>query len=182
MNKALQHLVTSRMRHSGIGNYIVPGLSSYLVGGEKHGKIRLFDATRGTREFITPHSHRFDFASLVLQGQVINTLYTPNSTGEYWCQSRIDQVCGGDGIRKYSHTRENTPSLWMSVSSTYREGEVYSMAHSEIHGILFSKGALVLFFEGPQVTPTGRMLEPWVNGKCVPTFKTEPWMFEKLDG
>lgn len=171
-----------QMKNSGLGNYIVPGLTSSLVGGEKNGKVRLFEQSRDTREFITPHSHRFDFAAIVLYGSVENTLFRLDRAGQPWCASAIDQVCGLDGLRKYVHIREEVPTFWIEETIQYAAGSTYKMDSTEIHSIKFSKGAVVLFFEGPQVTPTGRMLEPWVNGKCVPTFKTEPWMFEKLDG
>ncbi len=49
------------MANNPIRHYIAPGLTSSLVGGGGHGKVRLFQADRETREWVTPHSHRFDF-------------------------------------------------------------------------------------------------------------------------
>lgn len=170
------------MKNSRLRNYIAPGLTSYLVGGEHHGKVRLFAAERTTLEFITPHSHRFDFTCLVLQGIVYNSIFYPGTAEhELWCMSTINQVCGGDGLLDYVHTREASPGHWYSKTDRWVQGQIYSMTHDQIHSIKFERGTKVLFFEGPQVTKTGRMLEPWVGGRCVPTFKTESWMFRRDD-
>lgn len=168
------------MKHSTLRNYIVPGLSSSLIGGDAHGKVRLFEAGRTTREFITPHSHRFDFTCLVFDGEVRNTLFASGlSEAEPWCLSTINQVCGADGLLDYKHERETDCSLWTTTTGTFVKGETYRMGHEEIHSIEFYRGSIVLFFEGPQKTNTSVMLEPWENGKVIPTFRTEKWMFEK---
>lgn len=172
------------MKNSGLSNYIVPGLTSYLVGGKDHGKVRVFAATRNDMNFITPHSHRFDFTSFVLKGRVRNTLYrecpAELESAELWVKSSINQVCGLDGICKYIHDREERPTSLYAHTTEYGPGETYKMDCTEIHSIQFTKGAIVLFFEGPQKKATGTMLEPWINGKVVPTFKTEDWMFQKI--
>lgn len=171
------------MLNNRLGNYIVAGLESAMVGdqGDTFGKVRLFDTSqRATRDEITPHSHRFDFVCLVLSGCVKNAIYHPDEKGEEWCVSRIDQVCGKDGIRNYTHTREVEPTRFRRQDDMYSTGNVYAMNHDQIHSIEFWKGSKVLFFEGPQLTTTSHMIEPWVRGKVVPTFRTEPWMFEKL--
>jgi hypothetical protein len=177
------------MVHNRLDNYIIPGLCSELVGGTSEktgldrGKVRLFTQTREARDWITPHSHRFDFTALVLAGSVRNTLFCrplPNAgQGDPWCESVIDQVCGVDGIREYTHKRNNFPTHYVQRHYQYDEGDTYSMTSDEIHSIVFEKGTVVLMFEGPPLTSTSLMLEPWVNGKCIPTFRTEPWMFEK---
>lgn len=170
------------MKNNRLGNYITPGLSSHLIGGPNHGKVRVFEASRDTTEFITPHSHRFDFTAVVLQGTAYNTIYTPVSEKAHhdlWCCSSITQVCGLDGILKFIHLRDETPTCWWSNTTTYPVGSTYSMHHKEIHSIKFSKGTKVLMFEGPQLQDHSQMLEPWVDGKLVPTFRTEHWMFLK---
>lgn len=173
--------IINDMKHSTLRNYIVPGLSSSLVGdGGSHGKVRVFDAGRETKEFITPHSHRFDFTCLVLRGVVQNTLFTLGGrVCEKWCLSSVDQVCGADGLLNYKHVRETAHSLWSSETLTYSMGDVYHMDSDEIHSIAFARGAMVLFFEGPPKTFRSVMLEPWENGRVVPTFRTEKWMFER---
>lgn len=177
--------VVETMRHNKLGNYIVAGLDSFMIGdGDKHGKVRLFSCDRDTRDSITPHSHRFDFACLVLRGDVQNTLYedpTPGSLTkiEPWVVSSIDQVCGVDGIRKFEHVRQDKPRDLVARTTMYSRGEIYYMSSEEIHSIVFRRGSRVLFFEGPPKTDRSYMIEPWVNGKVVPTFKTEDWMFQK---
>lgn len=166
------------MRNARLGNYIAPGLTSVLIGGDNHGKVRLFESSRETLEFITPHSHRFDFTAIVLEGWVVNTLFLRGG-GEDWCRSHITQVCGTGGIMDYEHKRETSPFKWYRAATTYKAGATYSMKHSEIHSIRFSGGAKVLMFEGPQLTTRSVMLEPWVDGRVVPTFRTEGWMFQR---
>lgn len=175
------------MLNNTLKNYIVPGLHSHLVGGVHHGKVRIFQAERTTRDAITPHSHRFDFTCLVLRGTVHNTIYRAaydhmgaKDKAELWCMSTIDQVCGKEGIRTFTHKRDDRPSEWISQTSCFEAGDTYSMAWDEIHSIVFERYALVMFFEGPEKTQRSNMIEPWVDGRVVPTFKTEDWMFEKM--
>jgi hypothetical protein len=168
------------MKHNRLGNYIAPGLTSHLVGGGEFGKVRLFSAERTTMEFITPHSHRFDFTCLVLKGQVHNTIFRRGSDFcEPWCISTINQVCGKNGLLDYVHSRDDAPTFWYPTTDNWKAGDTYSMTHEQIHSIKFERGAQVLFFEGPQLQSTSLMLEPWENGKVVPTFRTEPWMFQR---
>lgn len=54
------------------------------------------------------------------------------------------------------------------------------MKAEEIHSITFSRGASVLFFEGPRKTDTSTVLEPVVDGETIPLFRTEPWMYGKV--
>lgn len=170
------------MQHSALRNYIIPGLNSHLIGGGEFGKVRVFEASRSARDFVTPHSHRFDFTCIVLAGVVRNTIYREQhmiSQGEAWCMSAIGQVCGADGITRYEHERSDKASYWAPETMGYATGQSYSMTFKEIHSIQFDRGTQVLFFEGPQKVERSCMLEPWVNGKVVPTFKTEFWMFER---
>lgn len=177
IEKAIQN-----MRNNTIRNYIVPGLTSYLIGGPRRGLVRLFHSERETREFITPHSHRFGFTCLVLSGDVLNTIFRPGySYHEKWCLSTITQVCGKDGVNKYTHTRDTEPTHWAAETTEYRTGDTYSMKHTDIHSIKFGLDTRVLFFEGPQVSVDSQMIEPWENGRLIPTFRTEPWMFERDD-
>jgi hypothetical protein len=144
--------------------------------------VRVFKAGRQARDFVTPHSHRFNFCAIVLAGEVHNTLYTPAlhpTDGDDWCTSVITQVCGKDGLHNFDHTRATQPSRWLQYTDNFSPGNAYYMGFEEIHSIVFDKGTEVLLFEGPELTKTSVMLEPWVDGKCVPTFKTEPWMFER---
>lgn len=174
--------VVRPMLHNTLDNYIVPGLRSSLVGdGKDKGKVRLFHASRDARDFITPHSHRFNFAALVLEGTVVNSIYhrAGGFDGDSWVMSTIGQVCGMDGIQNYTHVREEKPEKWRRTDHVFTAGMVFHMSYEEIHSIVYHRNAKALFLEGPPVTDISVMLEPWVNGKLVPTFKTEDWMFEK---
>ena len=165
------------MRHSPIKNYIVPGLISWLImdqGGA--GKVRMFENTREQHAFITPHSHRFNFSACVVRGWVENTSWFRGDTGDdmYRCTGmKYDGEPGKYVIDNHYH------APFISDPITHEEGAWYAMKHSEIHSIKFSKGAMVLFFEGPAVTDTSYTLEPVVDHEYLPTMKTEPWMFKR---
>ena len=169
----IKHLIS--MRHSPLYNYIVPGLTSWLImdNGEL-GKIRLFESSREQQEFITPHSHRFDFTACVVRGQVENTLWVEGDGDKYMMtQTKYLGEPGKYESRPIKEKRYTTDTL------THVEGDWYGMKFSDIHSIKFSRGAFVLFFEGVSKTNTTYILEPFVDGEHIPTMKTEPWMFKK---
>lgn len=174
-NEVIKHLVS--MRHSPLHNYIVPGLTSWMImdNGDL-GKIRMFECSRQQQEFITPHSHRFDFTACVIRGSVHNTLWVSSdvSGDEYVVTNNA--YLGKPGEYK---VESNVVARFMEDTICHNEGEWYGMRHNEIHSIQFSRDALVLFFEGRAVTTTTQVLEPFVNGRHIPTMKTEPWMFQK---
>lgn len=175
--KPMHLLMLEDMLHSEIRNYIVPGLSSFLVGGEDRGMIRLFKSQRETREHIVPHSHRFDFTCLVLQGWAENTIFVQHETeGDAFC---VGTLCA-ESAGKYEFEPGNCPSYWKSYTTRFNAGMWYSMSYCEVHSIRFSDDAMVLFFEGPEVEGCTTVLEPWAYGKRIPTFKTEDWMFEHV--
>jgi hypothetical protein len=65
------------MAHSPVRNYAIPGLTSWLIGQPSpKGTMRLFESSRQHQEAITPHSHRFDFQCWVLEGFVVNRVWT----------------------------------------------------------------------------------------------------------
>lgn len=164
--------------HSEIRHYIAPGLSSWLVGGAESGKIRLFNSERDTREWITPHSHRFDFTCLVLQGGVTNIIFRRQwgAEGDLYTPGTLKR---SGTFGEYEFAPGTEAASWLEYPTNYREGGVYSMTHHEVHSIRFDRGTQVLFIEGPEVTDQSIVLEPWANGKRVPTFVTQPWMFER---
>lgn len=180
MHKAVvDQLIT--MRHSPLHNYIVPGLTSWLImdqGGA--GKVRMFENTREQHHFVTPHSHRFNFSACVVRGWVENTswfLAAGNQFADEFCVTAM-KYDGTPG----QYVKESTKvDRYMSDSILYQPGANawYSMRFHEIHSIKFSKDAIVLFFEGPAVTDSSFILEPVVDGHHIPTMRTEPWMFIK---
>jgi len=176
MNKdVIKHLVS--MRHSPLRNYIVPGLTSWLImDNGTAGKIRLFESSRNQQEFITPHSHRFDFSACVIRGHVHNTLWTPSEQfGDEYVVTNSTYLGQPGEYEKQS----KVVARFVDSTICYDDGEWYSMKHNEIHSIKFSRDAVVLFFENRAITTTTQVLEPFVNGQHVPTMKVEPWMFKK---
>ena len=166
----------AQMAHSKIDNYVIPGLSSSLIGSPSlEGCVRLFECSRDHQENVTPHSHRFDFQCLVLKGWVNNIIWQKHDAADEFLISSLN-YSGKLGEYK----KESVERVYFSSKETvFNEGQWYSMKHNEIHSIKFSKGAKVLFFEGPQITNKTHIIEPVVNGNHVPTFKVEDWMFSK---
>lgn len=179
-----QHLqFVLKLAHSPLHNYVIPGLTSYLIGEQanqthKRGRVRLFVSEREHFEPITPHSHRFDFTCHVLKGCVSNTIWTPADSpldGDIYMRSRL-MYEGSPGEYTALPISEER---WVKETTQYNEGDTYQMTADQVHSIHFSRGAHVLFFEGPNVSDTNIILEPVANGEHIKTFKTEPWMFKR---
>lgn len=161
------------MAHSKIGNYILPGLESALLGA----KTRLFINTRESIGQITPHNHRFDFQCLVLRGWVVNTLFVKDDAGEEFARKRKIYT-GIPGEYKDAHL--SGPAMFRLDKHKYQAGDWYGMKSDQFHTIEFSPDAVVLFIEGETVASSFDYLSPIVNGEVIDTMSVEPWMFKKI--
>jgi hypothetical protein len=159
------------LSHSKLTNYILPGLDSLLLGAT----TRLFVNTRKSIGEITPHSHRFDFQCLVLQGSVTNTLFKPDDEGDCYTMSKMTYL----GRPGEYHTAHTGIRWYKAIDQFFVEGDWYGMLSDEVHSIKFSNDAIVLFIEGRETTKDSIYLEPYINGETIPTMKTESWMFQK---
>ena len=164
--------VIKALRVNTLHNYALPGLSSSLL---QNGKVRLFESCRSTEEFITPHSHRFPFACLVVQGLVQNTLWVEAAEGDEY---QISELHYGGEAGKYSVVEKDV-RRFKSAKREYFPGSWYAMEAKQIHSIRFARDTVVLFFEGIDESQTTEILQPVVNMNVIPTFKTEDWMFQK---
>jgi len=178
MNRTAEFLKC--MKHSPIQNYGgIPGITSWLIGEpSKWGIVRLMESSRDHQEPVIPHSHRFDFHCIVLAGTVRNIIWEASPRGDEF-QASILTYAGAPG--QYRKTSGEI-SRWTTVTREYTAGEEYGMSAEQVHSIFFSRGASVLFFEGPTAHDSSIILEPVVDGEVVPTFKVEPWMFKKKGG
>lgn len=168
--------VLKSMRNSTLRNYIVPGLDSHLIGGNGSGLVRMFTSSRENAAEITPHSHRFDFACLVLRGEVINQVWTFDPSADKFVHQNL-RYHGTPG--EFEVVSTGDPMGMSKKSTRYAAGQWYTMKSHEIHSILFSRDAEVLFFEGPQVTDDSCVLLPWVGGEVCDTMDCNaPWMYQ----
>lgn len=149
--------ILNSIKHSPIRNYIVPGLTSWLITElSDKGCIRLFESQRTHLERIIPHSHRFDFTCVVIRGEVINTIYERPSAGhedEQKDQKYAEIILENKGMPgSYGALApQNWPiHCYRPYSASYKSGETYSMTAEQIHSIQFCKDTMVLFFEGPK--------------------------------
>lgn len=79
-----------------------------------------------------------------------------------------------------SHSVKAEGRNWYSYEDRrYGVGQMYSMRHDQIHSIQFSRGAKVLFFEGPQKSNESVIIEPVVDGMKIPTYQKLDYMFIK---
>lgn len=169
----------SNMSNSPVKNYVIPGLTSSLIGSpHRNGLVRLFECSRDHYESINPHSHRFGFHCLVLAGNVKNIIwneYKGHEDKDLYQRTRVFYT----GIfGKYELVVDGI-SAYAKEEKTYYSGQWYSMDHTQIHSIFFSKACKVLFFEKAPVNDYSIVLEPVVDGKVIPTFKVEDWMFQR---
>lgn len=168
-----------RMAHSPVRNYVLPGLTSSLIGApSEHGVVRLFQNSRDHQETITPHSHRFDFQCWVLRGSVRNRLWRKSYAHDPQADSYRTTVLRYAGeIGKYT-TELCGVDRWVYSDRTFEEGQCYAMRAHEVHSIFFSRGATVLFFEGASIADCSIVIEPVVDGETIPTLEVKPWMFK----
>lgn len=171
--------IIDSMRNSAFGNYIIPGLTSSFIGGPDKGKVRMFDMEREQFFEITPHSHRYDFTCLVLSGRVINTVWNEdfheNSNEDLF---RLSELYYNGRPGSYSKNRLRV-APFKATQTQYHTRDWYTMTHDQIHSINFSKGAKVLFFEGPSVSDCSLFIEPYTVNGVVETLRTEDWMFQQ---
>jgi len=160
------------MQSSKLGNYIIAGLDSYLL---ENGKVRVFRNSRVHQDQITPHSHRYDFACLVLKGRVTNRLWHTchKTNGDFFEESLLTYEDSPGNHIKTAEGRD----FYTFIDKEYTVGETYCMEAGQLHSITFSKGAVVLFFEGPTTTDKSYIIEPVVNGAVIPTYVKQDYMF-----
>lgn len=160
-------------------DYVIPGLTSSLIGGDGHGQVRMFTQERHHEEPITPHSHRFDFCCLVLRGIVHNRVWTPDPNNPDADLYRKLNLIHTGSFGHYNTIPEEDHELWGYKETKYQAGEWYTMKAEEVHSIFFSKMAEVLFIEAPNRFGQSFVLEPISDGKVIPTFRVDHWMFRE---
>ncbi len=171
----LEHILT--MAHSHVHNYVIPGLTSSLIGDPgPRGCVRLFRCSRDHQEPITPHSHRFNFNCIVLRGWVVNRTWRVAKLDEEGDEFQTVHLHYNGEIGRHSKV-DGAVERWLYDDKSYHAGDTYSMLADEVHSIKFSRGAAVLFFEGPALSNSSIAIEPVVNMERIPTSDVQPWMF-----
>lgn len=173
-----------KLKHSPIKNYVVPGLTSWLITQPgPNGCMRLFTASRSQTHFVTPHNHRYDFTAFVIQGYVVNTIYRlikEEDENDEMSDAERFAVC--DLHKDFTGVfavEQKESAMFVPEESEYHQGSSYSMRYEQFHTIEFSKDAIVLVIESEQKSGISEILQPVVDGVMIPTFKVEPWMYQK---
>lgn len=163
----LRNLILSMADESTrIVNHVEHGLDSTLLS---EGMFRVFTANYETQVRL-PHSHKYDFACLVLKGSVLNRTYTPIENSKYKENNELHaEYCvtiQTGQLGDYKFNRQQRQAFQIS-EKLHSEGEWYQMTSEDIHTIRFSKGAVVLFIEGPAKTDQVEVLFPYAsNGRA----------------
>lgn len=161
-------------KHSPVKNYVIPGLTNYLVGTNH--KQRLFYCSRNHQEVITPHNHRYSLQCKVLKGSVVNRSWF--ESGDEGDEYAIFESEYNNEIGNYS-TQEKGKSYFKFRDLLHQEGDSYFIHENSIHSIWFSKDTAVLVEEGKTIRNTNVYIEPVVDGVIIPTIEIKSWMFTK---
>lgn len=174
-----EHNFFAAFKDSTIGNYVVPGLESVLLGKSNGFTVRMFHMTEHQMIHITPHSHRFNLLSYVLEGEVEHHVYdivvseaVTNLKAFRLAVMEQKGQLGNYDTELYSN------GLFRRYESKYEAGGSYFLNAEEYHSVIFSKGAKVLIIEGPEVA-TSKVLVPLVENTVCSTLFTADWMFKK---
>ncbi len=180
--KQLNKFIES-MKGGSIKNYILEGLTSTLID---QGSIRLFESSRHQTRQITPHSHTYHLFCVVLSGGVFKKTWTLYE-GEFGERSEADfktdefmlsTIEKTDKFGKYKKTNESVGRYFNRIAK-FNTGNCYEIKQGEIHSIDFSKDAVVLVFQSPEVEEISQVIEPIYEGEVIETLITEDWMFLK---
>lgn len=85
------------------------------------------------------HDHPWDFRSVIIAGQMMNTRFIKGAEGETYFTQQI--LCGAGG---YPTGGIQQVKMWASPSEVYNEGEEYHQSASEIHQSIPNEGAVTL--------------------------------------
>lgn len=164
---------------STISNYIAPGLESISLGQSNGFHVRMFHMTAHQMMHITPHSHRFNLLSFVLEGQVEHHVYEKVSDGyENRPVAYNLAILSQKGKLGEYETEIYSNGMFRRYEAVYKTGGSYFLNADEYHSVIFSRGAKVLIVEGPEVNEP-KVLVPLVKNAVCSTLFTADWMFKK---
>jgi len=165
-------------------NYVIPGLKSSLF---EDMTVRMFEQEIVQLREISPHNHRFNFASLVLSGTVHNTIWEEVNNEEaqetdpkYVHEMSMSELTYLDNPGDYSKALLYGLTYWKTKTYEYQTGDWYFMTTQDYHTITFDKGTKVMVFQSPDISRQSYILEPVLpNGDTVPLSTIDRWMFQK---
>lgn len=178
-------------KHSPIHNYIIPGLSSWLIDEPEEGvKLRMFIATRHPQEVIAPHNHRYDHRARVLIGEVVNTIWIPDGNLGDEFEKEILRYSSQTGIYVRSVGER---SKWRPTAHVYGATQLpqraydrggndyreYNLSAEAVHSIKFKRNTILLLEEQPDKVNESFLLNPVELGRTCNIGATQPWMFQR---
>lgn len=166
-------------RDSTVSNYVVPGLESVSLGQLNGFHVRMFHMTANQMMYITPHSHRFNLLSFVLEGEVEHHVYERVGDGHENRPSAYKlAILSQKGKFGEYETEIYSNGLFRRYEAVYKAGGSYFLNAAEYHSVIFSRGTKVLIIESPEVNES-KVLVPLVKNTVCSTLFTADWMFKK---
>ena len=115
------------------------------------------------------HDHPYDFTSTVIVGELTNTRYVEDPTGDEYCRERYTP--------DDEHDRRTDTVHLVGTSITLGAGDRYHQVASELHDSHQTPGTVTIircaWRERPELTVCLRPDAPWVSGVARPATPDE---------
>lgn len=118
---------------------------------ERTAKVYFFDdEAADSPEVVIPHTHRYDFHTAVLAGEMVDHLFALSFTrgAPYEAFDYMTPLNGGAG---FTWARE--VMLYRRNSARYEAGTEHATAHFEVHTISVVPGTVLMLVQGPDIVP-----------------------------
>lgn len=125
-------------------------------------KVYFFDEVDDqASEVVAPHDHRYQFATAVLAGRLMNFRYTTSTISDpdaraYERFSYMTPLNGGDGFRW-----EAEDFLMQQKPVEYLPGSVHSHMPSDLHTIRVTRNTVIYLTQGPDIVPLDQATHCW---------------------
>ena len=158
----LEHATEHPWRLAGIG------LLALRLDDRREHRLHVWDPT--SLDGDPPiHDHPYDFTSTVVVGELVNTRYVVDPTGD---EHRRERYAPGDEDRR----RTDTVRL-AGTSTTYGPGEQYHQLAGELHDSRQAPGTVTVirceWHDRPELTVCLRPGAPWIAGQARPATAQE---------
>lgn len=116
------------------------------------------------------HDHPYDFISTVIVGEVINTGYVEDPSGDPYCRERYAPTNDRD-------RRTDTVRLVATSTATLGPGDHYRQLAGDLHDSHQTAGTVTIircaWHDPPELTVCLRPGAPWVSGEARPATSEE---------
>jgi hypothetical protein len=158
----LEHAADYPWRLQGIG------LLALRLDDRRQHRLHLWDPDSGIGD--PPiHDHPYDFTSTVVVGELINTRYVEDRSGNEYCRERYSPGDEDDRRRDAVHLA--------GTSTVLGPGDRYRQLAGELHDSQQAPGTVTIirceWHDRPELTVCLRPGAPWVSGRARPATADE---------